>query len=202
MDRILIIEDDESVKSELASLLASRGYMPVFELPCDLALLDVNLPNESGFSVCRRIKSEQGVPVILLTARSGTEDELSGFGAGADDYVRKPYNAEVLMARIERLLHKPRTVFTVRGLTLDEGTFSLVYEGKTASLTKNEARIMYCLMRKELCRKDELIEELWTSDCYLDENTLYVNINRLREKLKSLGAEGYLNTVRGVGYRL
>ena len=202
MDRILIIEDDESVKSELASLLAARGYMPVFELPCDLALLDVNLPNESGFSVCRRIKSEQGVPVILLTARSGTEDELSGFGAGADDYVRKPYNAEVLMARIERLLHKPRTVFTVRGLTLDEGTFSLVYEGKTASLTKNEARIMYCLMRKELCRKDELIEELWTSDCYLDENTLYVNINRLREKLKSLGAEGYLNTVRGVGYRL
>lgn len=202
MDRILIAEDDESIQRELAALLAAHGYLPVFEPPCELALLDVNLPGENGFSLCRRLKSKYNVPVIFLTARESAEDELTGFGAGGDDYVRKPYNAEVLLARMERLLHKPRTVFTLRELTLDEGAFALYCGGRSVSLTKNEMRILHCLMQKELCTKDELIEELWTNGCYLDENTLYVNINRLREKLKSIGADDYLHTVRGVGYRL
>lgn len=202
MDRILIVEDDEFIKTELAALLRVRGYLPVFAPPCELALLDVNLPGESGFSLCRRLKSEYNVPVIFLTARESTEDELTGFGAGADDYVRKPYNAEVLLVRIERLLNKPRTVFTARELTLDEGSFALHYGGNSVDLSKNEVRILHCLMQKDLCTRDELIEELWTNGCYLDENALYVNINRLREKLKSIGAEDYLHTVRGVGYRL
>lgn len=202
MDRILIAEDDATIREELASLLAARGYRPVYAPPCELALLDVNLPGESGFVICRRLKSEHNVPVILLTARTGAEDELAGFGAGADDYVRKPYNAEVLIARIERLLGKPKGVYTVRALTLDEGAFTLYFGGKSAELTKNEARIMHCLMRSSVCPKDELIEKLWTDGCYLDENALYVNINRLREKLRSLGADDYLHTVRGVGYRL
>lgn len=202
MERILIAEDDESVRIELAALVAARGYLPVYDTPCDLALLDVNLPGESGFILCRRLRAEHNVPVILLTARVSTEDELAGFGAGADDYVRKPYNPEVLMARIERLLHKPRKAVTVRELTLDESTFSLYFRGESVSLTKNEVRIMYCLMKKETCPKDEIIEELWTNGCYIDENALYVNIARLREKLRTLGADGYLHTVRGVGYRL
>ena len=99
MDRILIAEDDESIQRELAALLAAHGYLPVFEPPCELALLDVNLPGENGFSLCRRLKSEYNVPVIFLTARESAEDELTGFGAGGDDYVRKPYNAEVLLGR-------------------------------------------------------------------------------------------------------
>ncbi len=203
MERILIAEDDESIKTELAALLGARGYLPVFEPPCDLALLDVNLPGESGFSLCRKLKAEyNNLPVIFLTARESVEDELTGFGAGGDDYVRKPYNAEVLLARIARLLHKPRTVFTVRGLTLDEGAFTLHFGEKSVELSKNEVRILHSLMGRELCTKDDLIEELWADGCYLDENTLYVNINRLREKLKGLGADGYLRTVRGVGYRL
>ena len=202
MERILIVEDDEYIKTELAALLRARGYIPVFTVPCDLALMDVNLPGESGFSICRRLKAEYGIPVIFLTARIGTDDELAGFCAGADDYVRKPYNAEVLMARIERLLHGPRKVFKVRKLTLDEGAFLLYFGEKSVSLTKNEVLLLRGLMQKELCPRDELIERLWTDGCYLDENALYVNINRLREKLRSIGAEDYLHTVRGVGYRL
>ena len=202
MDRILIAEDDETIRIELAALLRARGYLPVFQPPCDLALLDVNLPRENGFALCRRLKAEKNVPVIFLTARDSAEDELAGFGAGGDDYVKKPYNAAVLLARIERLLGKSRAALSVRGLTLDEGAFKVYYGEKSAELTKNEARILHCLMGRDLCPKDELIEELWTNGCYLDENALYVNVNRLREKLKGLGAEGFIRSVRGVGYRL
>ncbi len=202
MDRILIAEDDETIRTELAALLRARGYLPVFQPPCDLALLDVNLPGENGFALCRRLKAERNVPVIFLTARDSAEDELAGFGAGGDDYVKKPYNAAVLLARIERLLGKSRAALSVRGLTLDEGAFKVYYGEKSAELTKNEARILHCLMGRDLCPKDELIEELWTNGCYLDENALYVNVNRLREKLKGLGAEGFIRSVRGVGYRL
>lgn len=202
MDRILIAEDDETIRTELAALLRARGYLPVFQPPCDLALLDVNLPGENGFALCRRLKAERNVPVIFLTARDSAEDELAGFGAGGDDYVKKPYNAAVLLARIERLLGKSRAALSVRGLTLDEGAFKVYYGEKSTELTKNEARILHCLMGRDLCPKDELIEELWTNGCYLDENALYVNVNRLREKLKGLGAEGFIRSVRGVGYRL
>ena len=202
MDRILIAEDDETIRTELAALLRARGYLPVFQPPCDLALLDVNLPGENGFALCRRLKAERNVPVIFLTARDSAEDELAGFGAGGDDYVKKPYSAAVLLARIERLLGKSRAALSVRGLTLDEGAFKVYYGEKSAELTKNEARILHCLMGRDLCPKDELIEELWTNGCYLDENALYVNVNRLREKLKGLGAEGFIRSVRGVGYRL
>lgn len=91
---------------------------------------------------------------------------------------------------------------TVRDLTLDLSNLTLVYEGRREELTKNETRILACLMKKELCTRDEIIEDLWNNSLYVDDNTLSVNINRLREKLKRLGAEGYLRTVRGVGYRL
>lgn len=202
MERILVVEDDMRIREELMTLLRSHGYLPVTELPCDLALLDVNLPGENGFEVCRKIKTASSAPVIFLTARDGVEDEILGFGVGADDYIRKPYNSAVLLARISRLLKKNKSVFTARELTLDCANLTLLYGGKSVLLTKNEMRIIYCLMQKSLCSKEEIIEDLWTNSCYLDENTLYVNINRIREKLKELGAEGYLQTIRGVGYKL
>lgn len=202
MERILVVEDDKRIREELMTLLQVQGYLPVIEPPCDLALLDVNLPGESGFTICRKLKAESSVPVIFLTARDSVEDELLGFGLGADDYIKKPYSAAVLLARIARLLKRNGRTFTVRELTLDPATLTLCFHGKGVSLTKNEMRILYCLMQKPLCTKEEIVEDLWANSCYLDENTLYVNINRIREKLKELGAAGYLQTVRGVGYRL
>lgn len=203
MDRILIAEDDASIREELSQLLRANGYQVVEEPPCELALLDINLPGENGFERCRKLRMHSDVPVIFLTARGSAEDELLGFGMGADDYIRKPYHSSVLLARIERLLQRKNSTFlTSRELTLDLAGMKVTFRDRSAELTKNETRILACLMRKELCTREEIIEELWQNSLYVDENTLYVNINRLREKLKKLGAADYIRTVRGVGYRL
>lgn len=203
MHKIWIAEDDQSIRQELTTLLRANGYQPVFEPPCDLALLDINLPGENGFALCRKLRQTSDVPVIFLTAREAAEDEILGFGMGADDYIRKPYNSTVLLARIDRLLkRKHSTRLTVRELTLDLSDMTVSYRGAVQELTKNETRILACLMQKDLCSREEIIEDLWQNSLYIDENTLYVNVNRLRDKLRRLGADGFIRTVRGVGYRL
>lgn len=203
MDKILVIEDDASIREELCTLLRVSGYQPVSEPPCDLALMDINLPVESGFERCRKLRQSSPVPVIFLTARESPEDELLGFSVGGDDYIRKPYNSAVLLARIARLLKRsPSALLTGGGLSLDLAAMTVHSGEKQAELTKNETRILSCLMQKELCTREELIEDLWNNSLYIDESTLYVNINRLRDKLKLLGTDGCIKTVRGVGYRL
>lgn len=203
MQKILIAEDDPCIYEELTALLRANGYEPVDSPPCDLALLDINLPDENGFERCRKLRMRINVPVIFLTARDSFEDEILGLGVGADDYIRKPYNSSVLLMRIEKLLRRNMsTVVTKRELTLDFSEMKVCYGAKSSYLTKNEARILGCLMKNELCSKEKLLEELWNTSEYLDESTLYVNISRLREKLRDIGASGFVSTVRGVGYRL
>lgn len=203
MKRIWIIEDDEAIRTELKTLLRANGYRTVDAQPCDLILMDVNLPGENGFARCRKLRQSTDTPVIFLTARDTPEDELLAFGVGGDDFIRKPYNSAVLLARIGRMLKSTgNDILTVRGLTLDLPGMRVVFDGITVELTKNETRILWCLMRKELCTREELIEDLWTNGMYIDGNTLYVNIGRLREKLERIGAKDFIRTVRGVGYRL
>lgn len=162
MERILVMEDDISVKNELITLLHANGYKTVETPPCELALLDINLPLESGLEVCRKLRLNSDIPVIFLTARESPEDELLAFGVGADDYIRKPYNSSVLLARISRLLkRKNASVLSLNGLTLDFTAMTVSMNGNTAELTKNETRILACLMKKELCTKQEIIEDLW-----------------------------------------
>lgn len=203
MEKILVVEDDESIQRELITLLKANGYDPVDEPPCDLALLDINLPGESGFEICRKLRMNSDIPIIFLTARDSSEDELLGFGVGADDYIRKPYHSSVLLARIARLLkRKGNTVLNAKGLTLNLSDLTVHFQGQSVELTKNETRILACLMKKDLCTREEIVEDLWNNSLYIDENTLSVNINRLREKLKQIGGEEFIRTVRGVGYRL
>ena len=203
MKRIRIIEDDAAIRTELTTLLLTNGYLPVEEDPCDLILMDVNLPGESGFVRCRKLRQTSDTPVIFLTARDTPEDEQLAFGVGGDDFIRKPYNSAVLLARIARILKTTvNDSPTVRGLALDLPGMKAVYGGNAVELTKNEARILWCLTQKELCTRYELIEDLWTNGMYIDGNTLYVNIGRLREKLGQIGATDFIRTVRGVGYRL
>lgn len=203
MKKILIVEDDEAIRTELNTLLRSNGYMTVDTQPCDLILMDINLPGESGFTRCRKLRQTSGTPVIFLTARDTPEDELLAFGVGGDDFIRKPYNSAVLLARIGRMLKNTSgDTHTVRGLALDLPGMKAVFGDSAVELTKNETRILWCLMQKELCSRDELIEDLWTNGMYIDGNTLYVNIGRLREKLERIGAKDFIRTVRGVGYRL
>ena len=203
MKRIRIVEDDTAIRTELKTLLQANGYLPVEDGPCDLILMDVNLPGESGFTRCRKLRQTSNTPVIFLTALDTPEDELLAFGVGGDDFIRKPYHSSVLLARIGRLLKDiANDNPTVRGLTLDLPGMKAIYGENAVELTKNEARILWCLMQKELCTRDELIEDLWTNGMYIDGNTLYVNIGRLREKLVQIGAADFIRTVRGVGYRL
>ena len=203
MKRIRIIEDDAAIRTELTTLLLTNGYLPVEEDPCDLILMDVNLPGENGFILCRKLRQSSNVPVIFLTARDTPEDELLAFGVGGDDFIRKPYNSAVLLARIARTLKTTANdTLTVRGLTLDLPGMRAVFGGAAVELTKNEVRILRCLMQKDICTREELIEDLWTNGMYIDGNTLYVNIGRLREKLGQIGATDFIRTVRGVGYRL
>ncbi len=207
MYKILIVEDDDSIKEELCALLRANGYDAVFSPPCDLALLDVNLPDGNGFELCRKLRMQSDVPVIFLTARSSAEDELVGFGVGADDYIRKPYNSSVLLMRIARLLNRhTQSTLSARGLTLDLSDMSVRCGDARVELTKNETRILACMIKNELASKivtkEEILEELWNGGMYLDESTLYVNVSRLRDKLKSVGASDRIRTVRGVGYRL
>ena len=203
MKRIRIIEDDDAIRTELTTLLLTNGYLPVEEDPCDLILMDVNLPGENGFILCRKLRQSSNVPVIFLTARDTPEDELLAFGVGGDDFIRKPYNSAVLLVRIARTLKTAvNDTLTVRGLTLDLPGMRAVFGGTAVELTKNEVRILRCLMQKDVCTRDELIEDLWTNGMYIDGNTLYVNIGRLREKLGQIGAADFIRTVRGVGYRL
>ena len=203
MKRIQIIEDDTAIRTELTTLLQTNGYLPVEDGPCDLILMDVNLPGESGYTLCRKLRQVSNTPVIFLTARDTPEDELLAFGVGGDDFIRKPYNSAVLLARIARILKiTAGDTLTVKGLTLDLPGMRVVFDGTSAELTKNEARILWCLMQKDVCTREELIEDLWTNGMYIDSNTLYVNIGRLREKLSSIGADNLIRTVRGVGYRL
>lgn len=203
MKRILIVEDDEAIRTELNTLLRTNGYLPVEDWPCDLILMDINLPGESGFTRCRKLRQNSDTPVIFLTARDTPEDELLAFGVGGDDFIRKPYNSAVLLARIGRILKSTASdTLTVRGLTLNLPGMKAGFGDNTVELTKNETRILWCLMQKELCTRDELIEDLWTNGMYIDGNTLYVNIGRLREKLEKIGANDFIRTVRGVGYRL
>ena len=203
MKKILIIEDDNAIRTELETLLFTNGYQPVDIQPCDLILMDVNLPGESGFTRCRKLRQTSNTPVIFLTARDTPEDELLAFGVGGDDFIRKPYNSAILLARIGRILKSAANdSLTVRGLTLDLPGMKAIFDGNIAELTKNEARILWCLMQKEVCTREELIEDLWTNGMYIDGNTLYVNIGRLREKLNQIGANNFVRMVRGVGYRL
>ncbi len=202
MKRIMIVEDDEALREELSILLSRNGYETVSSEPCDLVLMDVNLPGESGFARCRKIREKSKVPVIFLTARDTPEDEILGFAVGGDDYIRKPYNSMVLLARIERILKTEAPDPIVRGLLVRKGEMKAEYGGKTVDITRNEMRILLCLMKRGLASRNEIVEDLWSEGIYVDDNTLYVNIARLRDKLSQIGALDFIHTVRGVGYRI
>lgn len=199
MKKILIVEDDEAIRDELAALLAANGFEAVFEGEYDLVLMDVGLPGESGFERVRKLRLKSRIPVIFLSARARPEDELMGFGVGADDYIAKPYNSAVLLARINRLLKADGTL-EARGLVLSG--LRVTYGGKSAELTRNESKILELIMRKSEVAREEVIAALWEDGMYVDDNTLNVNINRLRMKLKSIGAAGFVVTIRGYGYAL
>lgn len=217
---ILIIEDEEIIRQELAKLLEKNLYKTIQinnfsnlieqikELKYDLILLDINLEFESGYEICRKIKKINNIPIIFVTSRNTSEDELLSIQVGGIDFVNKPYNKSILLEKIKRALKTTNPLsykeITKKEYTLDLHLSLLKYREKEVELTRNEFRILYYFFKedKTIIKKEELLEYLWNDKLYLDEGILLVNINRLRKKAKEIGINNLLETVRGVGYRL
>lgn len=220
MSKIIIIEDEKSIRDELCLLLANAGYETVVtedfsdtasrvltQSP-DLILLDVGLPGQDGYALCSAIRRVSNVPILFVTSRDTSMDELKALSLGGDDFIVKPYNIPVLMARIQALLRRGGAVsgesLTVNELSLHLSRGNIQYGNTVMDVTKNESRILWCLMQRpgEIVSRADIIEFLWDNQVYIDDNTLSVNMTRLRTKLKELGLENYIQTKRGMGYRI
>ena len=216
--KLLIVEDDFKIREELKILLESEGYqveaMDFFQniiqdiigKEYDLILLDINLPNENGFTICKEIKKHKQAPIIFVTSRNTEEDELNSILSGGDDFVVKPYNKYILLEKIRRALklNDPTRYkeIVVHDVLLDLHLSKVKYQEKEVELTRNEFRILYYLFLHvgQVLSKEKLIQYLWNDQYYLDETILLVNINRLRKKLEDIGLNDFVKTKRGVGY--
>ncbi|RXI67925.1 response regulator transcription factor [Clostridium tetani] len=220
MKKILIIEDDEVIREELQNFLRKYGYE--VKAPIDLnniikyvenehanlILLDINLPLYDGYYICREIRKTSDVPIIIVTSRDSEVDELISMNLGADDFVTKPYNTEILLARITNVLKrtygnlKTNNILNYRDFNLNLSNATVIYKDRSLELTKNEVKILSYLInnRGSIVKRDLLMEYLWKSDYFVDDSTLTVNINRLRKKLQEIGIENPIETRRGLGY--
>lgn len=220
MEKILIIEDDKTIREELSILLTNNNYdvssieeflnieKSIKDISPDLILLDINLPNTNGYEVIKKIKKVTLKPVIFVTSRNTLEDELRSLNSGGYDFITKPYNKELLLLKIRKCLDevnpKNHKELIVNGVVLDLHLSLIKYQDKEIELTRNEFLLIYYLFLNypNILSKDMLIEYLWNDKFYLDENILIVNINRLRNKLRDIGLDDFIKTVRGVGYKL
>ena len=220
MEKILIIEDDEIIREELGILLSNNNYSvsssvdflniekTIENINPDLILLDINLPDTNGYEVIKKLKKVTLKPVIFVTSRNTIEDEIKSLNAGGYDFITKPYNKELLLLKIRKCLDevnpKNHKELIVNGVSLDLHLSLIKYQDKEIELTRNEFLLMYYLFLNypNILSKDMLIEYLWNDKFYLDENILIVNINRLRNKLRDIGLDDFIKTVRGVGYKL
>lgn len=220
---ICIVEDEESIRTELESFLSAAGYRvlaveefsnvaaKVLEEKPDLVLLDMNLPGVSGLHICEQIRKKSQVPVIFVTGNNTSMDELNCLLWGGDDYVSKPYQLPVLMARIAAVLKRTSgpdleesLQSEYKGVTLDLAAGRISRGDSAEELTRNELKILHCLWKHpgEIVSRADLIDELWDNEVFIDDNTLSVNITRIRNKLKEIGAVDFIETKRGLGYRI
>lgn len=222
MQKIMIIEDDPAIREELALLLENEGYTPLVmteftdvpgqaarECP-DLILLDIGLPGKDGFSLCAALRRAASAPVIFVTSRDAGVDEVRALSLGGDDYITKPYSVPVLLARVKAVLRRTSgepeasDVLNVGRLRLSLTKGMASADGRAVELTRNELQILACLMTRagQIIPRTDLIDMLWDSQIYIDDNTLSVNMTRLRGKLAEIGLPDAIKTRRGMGYQL
>ncbi|OXX82986.1 XRE family transcriptional regulator [Paraclostridium benzoelyticum] len=217
----MIIEDSQIIREELKSLLTRYGYNVIAcenfenilediekERP-ELILLDINLPVYDGFHICRKVRKTLNIPIIIVTSRDSEIDELMSMNLGADDFITKPYNTQILLARISAVLKRTYTdvnsdVLAYKDLSLDLSKGTITAFGQSVELSKNEIKILAHLMKnkEKIVSRDDLMNYMWNSDVYIDDNTLSVNMTRIRKKLEELDLKDYIETRRGLGYIL
>ncbi len=220
MEKIIIIEDEEIIREELKNFLGRYGYEVVAPTSFDnvvefiiqenanLVLLDINLPVYDGYYICREVRKESDVPIIIVTSRDSDMDELMSMNLGADDFVTKPYNTQILLARISALLKRSgsttasSSILTYGDFQLNLSNATITYNNKEIELTKNEVKILSYLInhKGEIVSRELLMEYLWSTDYFVDDSTLTVNVTRLRKKLEEIGIENVIETRRGLGY--
>jgi len=220
--KIIIVEDDKEIREELTILLQNSGYEvkaiaefenvaeKILENQPHLVLLDINLPNKSGYEICSKIRSKSKVPIIFVTSRNNSMDELKGIMLGGDDYIEKPYNVPILLARIQSLLNRiyanenKESVLEYKGIELNLLKSTVRFEGKELELTKNEVKTLHYFFsnKDKIIARADIIDFLWDNGVYADDNSLSVIVTRLRDKLKYIGIDDLIETRRGQGYKI
>ncbi len=220
MYRIMIVEDDPGIAEGLQQLIEGwgleacvvRDFQHITEefQTCQphLVLLDISLPFYNGYYWCGELRKLSNVPILFLSSTADNMSIVMAVNLGADDFIAKPFDPRVLMAKLQALLRRTydfptaAPVLEHRGARLNTGDQSLTFQGQRISLTRNEYRILLCLMenRGKTVSREKLMQRLWETDSFVDENTLAVNINRLRKKLDGAGLPGFITTRVGVGY--
>lgn len=222
MQKILIVEDDEKLRDELELFLKNNGYQAeslknydntisdILTRNPNLVLLDINLPNADGEYICREIRNQSDMGIIMVTSRDNELDELLSINYGADHYITKPFNIQILLAKINALLRRANSCNDVKetmeakNFSLNLSTSTLEKDGQAIELTKNEFKILKYLMEHsgKIVSREEIMDSLWESESFIDDNTLSVNVTRLRNKLEELDLRDLIETRRGQGYLL
>ena len=223
----MVVEDDEKIARILCNYLDKYGYHAIcscsfhdiksefLNISPDLVLLDINLPYMDGFFWCRQIRTVSKVPVIFISARSGDMDQVLALEHGGDDYITKPFSINVVIAKVKAALRRAYgeysvgadaipDVYELEGLYLNRARYSMEWQGKEVYLTPKEFRLLDILVRRpeQVVSRYELLEALWDDIDFVDDNTLTVNVTRVRRKLEEVGIKGAIETVRGQGYRM
>lgn len=222
MQKILIVEDDEKLRNELKIFLEKNGYEveilenfkntieDILNINPDIVLLDINLPNVDGQYVCKEVRKTSNMGIIIVTSRDSEIDELLSINYGADHYITKPYNIQILLAKIASLLRRANASGEVsdkidaKDFIINTSNSTIEKQGKVIELTKNEYKILKYLVqnREKIVSREEIMDCLWETESFIDDNTLTVNITRLRNKLEELNLKELLETRRGQGYIL
>lgn len=222
MYRILIVEDDEIIARSIQEHLQAWNYevyriqdfsqvMAEFAaVQPQLVLMDITLPFFNGYHWCSEIRKVSQVPVVFLSSASDNMNIVMAVNMGADDFIAKPFDMDVLTVKLQALLRRSydfagtSSILEHKGVMLNITEATLTYQEEKIELTKNDLKILQVLMenKEKVVSRDTLMTKLWESDDYVDENTLSVNVNRLRKKLESIGIEEFIITKKGIGYRL
>ncbi len=222
MYKILIVEDDNTISNQICKYLSGWGYesacvenleniLPEFiSFAPQLVLLDIGLPFYNGYYWCGEIRKISQVPVVFVSSASDNMNIVMAMNMGGDDFIVKPFDLEVLLAKVQAILRRTYS-FQNQSSVMEHGNvilnltdMSLLYQGTKLELSKNEFRILQLLYEKagNTVRRESIMKRLWDNECFVDDNTLTVNMNRLRKKLEEAGIENFILTKKGVGYQL
>ena len=220
MYRLFIVEDDPGIANAVAAQAQAwnlqthivRDFSNVMhefaEFSPHIVLLDIMLPFFDGYHWCRELRKQTSAPILFLSSAGDNMNVIMAMNFGADDFIAKPFDGGVLMAKVQAMLRRsydmaaPAVLRERRGAQLSADDQKLTYQGQTVELTKNEYRILSCLMESagKVVSREKLMQRLWETDSFVDENTLTVNVNRLRRKLAGVGLVDFIATRHGVGY--